>query len=297
MRHTAKPVVDLAAAIPEFASLARTAVRLHPRQGECAHDQSKMAGEFLWPAEEPWPRCEEHACPFVTVLQLRRADVPELGFRDGADLFQLLWCPNDHETIEPFYAPAARVFWRRRADIRNALTAMPAVGSNEEFYVPVPCVLDPERVTEYPDAFVITKAVPQLWEKLRASAELGDVLATLTEFDFTDVRALYQYWLSVASGTKVGGHPEWIQDPAPPACRCGQQMEYLLTVASSECDGGTWGRWLPEEERHVWAGDDFEARDRVASGAQLLLGDDGNLNYFVCRNCPDWPIAAVFQCS
>ena len=297
MRHTLKPIVDIAAAIPDLAPLARTTVRLHPRQGVCANDQSKLAGKFLWPAEEPWPRCEEHACPLITVLQLRSDAVPELGFKKGTDLFQLLWCPNDHEKLEPFYAPAARVFWRKRADIRKPLASAPAVGNNEEFYVPVPCVLHPERVTEYPDAFVIKQAFPKLWKKIEACTQLSDAVKNVTEFDLPSVGSLYQYWLSVASGTKVGGHPEWIQDPAPPDCRCGRQMEYLLTIAGDECDGGTWGRWLPEEDRHVWLGDDFDERGLILSPTEMLLGDGGNLNYFVCRKCEDWPLAAVFQCS
>jgi hypothetical protein len=296
MRHTPKPIVDIASAIPELEPLARTTVRLHPRRGECAADHSKLAGAFLWPADEPWPECEEHACALATVLQLRREDVPELGFRGDADLFQLLWCPNDHETVEPVYAPAARVFWRKRADVRNALASMPALGDHEEFYVPAPCVLHPERVTEYPDALVIKLTDPKLWKKIQAAAPLKDALKTLPHSDFT-AGSLYQYWLSVASGTKVGGHPQWIQDPEVPDCRCGQPMEYLLTIASSECDGGTWGRWLPEEERHVWSGDDYDQRDLVASPTELLLGDDGNLTYFVCRRCEEWPIEAVFHCS
>lgn len=297
MRHTPKPSVDLASAIPDLAPLARTTVRLHPRRGERASDHSKLAGEFMWPADEPWPECEEHACPLITVLQLRRDDVPELGFRGDSDLFQLLWCPNDHETIDPYYAPASRVFWRKRADIRAALTSMPAVGANEEFYVPVPCVLHPERVTEYPDIFVMRYSFPALYKKIQTCAQLQDALKTVPDSGFTAGEQLYHYWFSVASGTKVGGHPDWIQDPAPPDCRCGRQMEFLLTIASVECDGGTWRRWVPDEDRHVWTGDDYDARDLAASPADLLLGDAGNLNYFVCRNCEDWPIESVFQCS
>jgi hypothetical protein len=296
MRQTPKAIVDLASAIPDFAPLARTTVRLHPRRGECAPDQSKMGGTFLWPAGEPWPVCEEHGCVLTTVLQLRRDDAPELGFRGDADLFQLLWCPNDHENIDPYYAPASQVFWRKRADIQNALTSMPPLGVNEELYVPAPCVLHPERVAEYPDLFVITQSFPALRKKIRSSAELANAVKTIPGVNF-NADQLYQYWLSVASGTKVGGHPEWIQDPEPPDCRCGRQMEYLLTIASDECDGGTWGRWCPEEERHVWTGNDYGARALAASPTELLLGDAGNLNYFVCRQCEGWPIASVFQCS
>ena len=108
MRHTRRPLVDPSVAAPELAQLTRATVRLHPRPDKCPRDQSKLGGEILWPADEPWPHCEEHDCSYVSVLQLRREDVPELGFREGADLFQILWCPNDHE---PSYVPSSRVFW------------------------------------------------------------------------------------------------------------------------------------------------------------------------------------------
>jgi hypothetical protein len=56
-------------------------------------------------------------------LQLRKSDVPELGFPPGADLFQLLWCPQDHP--EPLFIVAPRVFWRKASSVRNALRKIP----------------------------------------------------------------------------------------------------------------------------------------------------------------------------
>jgi hypothetical protein len=94
----------------------------------------------------------------------------------------------------------------------------------------------------------------------------------------------------------VAGHPRWIQDPDPPTCRCEREMEYLLTIASAEFDGGTWGRWLAEEERHVWGGA-YKQRRQVQCAPGFTFGDLGDLNYFICRQCEDWPIACVFQCS
>lgn len=293
MRHTRPPFVDIAVAIPELAKSARETVRLHPRPGACARDHSKLGSEILWPADEPWPHCEEHDCSYVPVLQLRREDVPELGFREGADLFQILWCPNYHE---PFYIPSSRVFWRKRADIHDALTAMPAPvdGKHEEFHVPVPCVLSPERVTEFPSIRTLSK---ELSTTLESSPALSAAVDADPEWTLGDARVMYQYWLSVAPGTKVSGYPRWIQDPDPPECSCGKQMEYLLTVDSGECNGGTWGRWLPQEDRHLWAGNNPRERLRAIQPTELGLGDRGNIHYFICRSCEGWPVETAFQCS
>ncbi|MEU5874676.1 hypothetical protein AB0A73_24315 [Glycomyces sp. NPDC047369] len=48
---------DLVAIWPELAKLARTAVRLHPRHGDPAAEQSSIGGPLLWPVDEPWPTC------------------------------------------------------------------------------------------------------------------------------------------------------------------------------------------------------------------------------------------------
>ncbi|MGF1493794.1 MAG: hypothetical protein ACFBSC_15340 [Microcoleaceae cyanobacterium] len=74
-------------------------------------------------------------------------------------------------------------------------------------------------------------------------------------------------------------------------------MEYLLTIASNETDGGSRGRWLAEEERDLWKQGNYAELKATQYAAELMLGDKGNLNYFICRQCDHWPIRAVFQCS
>src|SRR5262245_18643467 len=110
MRTTPRPCLDVTKLVPELRELRKTTVRLHPRRGSVAEPgASKMGGHFLCPAHEPWPVCERHALPLVCILQLRKRDVPELGFRPGTDLFQLLWCPQDHP--DPLFVVAPRTFW------------------------------------------------------------------------------------------------------------------------------------------------------------------------------------------
>ncbi|MEU9233500.1 hypothetical protein [Streptomyces subrutilus] len=60
---------DVTALFPQLAPLARTATRLHPRPGSPTVDDSHVGGPLLWPADEPWPHCDEphdrHASPVV----------------------------------------------------------------------------------------------------------------------------------------------------------------------------------------------------------------------------------------
>ncbi|MYS07021.1 hypothetical protein GTW71_11375, partial [Streptomyces sp. SID6041] len=50
---------DVTALFPQLALLARTATRLHPRPGSPTVHDSSVGGPLLWPADEPWPYCEE----------------------------------------------------------------------------------------------------------------------------------------------------------------------------------------------------------------------------------------------
>jgi len=309
----------------ELRGAERWTVRLHPRQGpDPAPGLSKMGGHFLWPADEPWPSCplgqatggqrhdqdrrfleEEQARrhslgdsgwalgqphgAHVGVLQLHADDVPELGFPEGTDLFQLLWCPRDHP---PQYCPDCRVFWRRAADVTRPLSITPVPENADNDLIPRPCVVAPERVIEYPN---IADLPEELRQRIWAWEEgLADNEAELATAGTSAGAWSYQSHLSIAPGTKVGGYVSWVQDPTVPLCAtCGTVMEHLLTVASWESDGASRQAWMPEEERTSSG----TTRWRGQDGAGLMLGDAGDLYLFICRRCANWPIAWIHQCS
>ena len=100
----------------------------------------------------------------------------------------------------------------------------------------------------------------------------------------------YQYHLSVAPGTKVGGWVNWIQDPIWPACECGHALEHLLTIASRESDGESWKTWTPIEERSG-------ATESPDDPADIMIGDAGDVYLFTCLRCEHRPITTLTQCS
>jgi hypothetical protein len=267
-RTTAPPPADVLQFAPELKPLTKVAIRLHPRYSdEPAPDESKLGGQFLWPAAEPWPTCDEHKIPFVPVLQLRAEDAPpNWPYRPGTDLAQLLWCARDHGEgwVKPHLA------WRKRSAVAGPLAEPPPTDAAVLDYAPVPCRLFPERVTEFPNFEALPGSVRQ---------KVGDGKpGGPTE---------YIRLLSVAPGTKVGGYPQGIQGPEVPACpKCRWGMDYLLTVASEE-----WGeeRWIPLEER--------AARDErgYRGAAGLRFPYLGRVHLFACRRCDGWPVRAVGQ--
>ena len=295
-RHTPPRPVTVEDLFPELVPLRRETVRLHPRPGRPTCRESSVGGPLLWPAGEPWPECaEEHydtygtgnrygVMPLVPVAQVYKADVPSVPYAPGCDLLQVLWCPFDHD---PVGCTRPRVYWRDSGSVGQVADTPPAPTEAPEDYVPSPCVVHPERVTEYPK-----------WD---IPDDLRDALEDRFERLENDTGWSYHDHLSTAPGTKLGGYPGWTQDPAWPDCgSCGQRMQHLLTVASWESDGESWRTWLPVEERELLKGQEAHINEltcSVTEAAGLMLGDAGGVYIFECPSCPGRPTSHWFDCS
>ncbi|GGN49554.1 hypothetical protein GCM10010109_87770 [Actinoplanes campanulatus] len=217
---------------------------------------------------------EPTASPLVAVAQLRAADVPDLRCPSGADVLQVLWCPNDHPADAPTGLPML-LKWRTASSVVDPLDVAPApVVARDQDRLPRPCVLHPEQVTEYP-----------WWQEL--PDELGRRIR-----DFDDTRGFGEdsyFSVSQAPGWKVGGCPSWeVSDPRPMDCpRCHRPMELLLTIDSTENRGGD--AWLPVEESHLRT----SHTDHTPTG--VTVGRFARLRIFVCLICPDTPMRQSLQ--
>jgi hypothetical protein len=276
VRTTPKPPVDVLSAFPELKGLAKVAVRLHPRfSDEPKPDESKFGGRFLW-AGEPWPECPEFHIPMAAVLQLRAEDAPPtLKFLPGSDLLQVFWSPREPKGGE---LPVS-LHWRKRSAVGESLADPPSMERAFLSYVPVPCRVFPERVTEFPDWDTLSKTA------LRAKVEAWTPPPNPAGGDPLSGPLFYDRFLSAARGTKAGGYPRWpAGTSAPPACpHCKWGMDFLLTVDSAEWDRADAARWRPAEEKS----DD----DGCRRAAGLMF--TGNVQVFVCRRCDGWPAKAA----
>ncbi|WP_222871997.1 hypothetical protein, partial [Nonomuraea sp. PA05] len=254
------------------------------------------------PSNEPWPACDrtvqvqaapfgqpgwltmldrvpESPIPMLGVAQFYARDIPEIPFPEGTDLLQVLWCPNEHDLEDTGLAPAPLLVWRRVTDVADVLaeppmrdhttpdggTETPVADLSHEDYLPRPCVLHLERVTEYPDP-----------EELP-----GHVQTALNAWEDSSEHS-YQYLLSIAPGCKIGGWESWhVTDMYELPCDvCGTETEPLLKLASSEWDGGSESRWRPLEERHLeWGTPECE---ETLEPTTLQLGRHAALTIFLC---------------
>lgn len=261
VRTTPKPAVDVVAQYPELKPLVKVAVRLHPRFGdEPPAASSKLGGQFLWPADEDWPRCPEFHVPMQPVLQLRAEDAPNgFPYRPNTDLFQLLWTPRPTKAGPPH----AVAVWRKIPSTGGHVGSPPA-DAVDWGYVPVPCRFFPEKVAELPPVSLMPA-------QMRAKVEAGRWPPD------------YAARLSTAPGTKAGG---WPGHADAVTCRtCVRPMDYLLTVASSEWTPTTRERWKPTEDA------DADGHRRAAGFA--FGRPDAAVQVYVCRRCGKWPLRAV----
>ncbi len=201
--------------------------------------------------------------PLIPVAQLYYRDVPDLPWPEKFDLLQILWCPRDHsgtETDTP-HCPAFQVFWRKSETVKGVLTVPPQPDLGLEHYIPNPCVVSPEVVTEYPNFHTLPDDIKidiDAWEE-RSS-------------DGTDYSSEFAH----APGWKVMGHGMYwgIYDPYPMTCECGAEQLPLFTADTGEFDGGTKERWQPVEEAHTeWS---------FADPVEVTIGRGYALQLYYC---------------
>ncbi|GAB4530318.1 MAG: hypothetical protein OHK0046_50860 [Anaerolineae bacterium] len=312
MKVTPKPRVDVLQALPELAHEVATTIRLHPRRGHVADlAGSKIGGAFLWPEDEPWPTLpsmkggqlsgigvdypwawkwtapDNTPIELTPVLQLNKRDVPDFPFPEGKDLFQLLW--QALATKDTPYSCLPHVIWRSTDSVKSHRHNMPVSLHIDPNYVPRSCYLTFERVAEYPHIAHLSDEQIERLEKWISQLDVS-VEGYTSEFEeFASI--LYQYELSTCPDTKLGGYPDWIQDPEVPTCDCSREMDHLLTIQDIGIDSGSYQRWLPVEDHDLWNRGLF---DLVSNAPDLSLGG-GAMYYFVCRSCENWPIKVVYQ--
>lgn len=280
-RTTPPRPLDIAAAFPELAPLARIAVRLHPRRGEPTVHESSVGGPLLWPADEPWPTCsgdpDVHpgcSAVLVPVVQLFLRDIPGLPVPAGADLLQVLWCPHDGDEG----LPLTRLVWREASRVTGVRTDVPQPDADaSEEYLPKPCRLHPETVVEYPAALELDKVLRDRITEW-AEREGHDPVFGHDAYHWSEI---YTGELSVAPGWKTGGWGHWgVTDPELFSCQtCGAVMVPLVTIDTNEHAES----WTPEEEREaVAAGDD----DDLISPTGVWIGRGYTLQLYTCPTSP-----------
>ena len=216
-------------------------------QERTAFLESRRARRAAQPSEPEEPEFTA----LVPIAQLYARDIPDLKTPPGTDLLQVLWCPFDHDSRDG-EGPAVTLRWRDSSTVGALLEEPPeAAGFEYEDYLPDPCVLHPERITEYPLAVHLHEELdPGLCERIAAwCREIHSVApqAAAPELSWMDADPYDE--MSATHTWKIGGWPFWsFRDPMPIRCKtCTATMTPLLQIGSGE-----WftdlGYWTPFED-------------------------------------------------
>ncbi|MFE6911989.1 hypothetical protein [Streptomyces erythrochromogenes] len=234
----------------------------------------------------PWPTGPIAMLP---VAQLYLRDVPSLRppGRSEDDLLQVLWCPFDHPAH-----PRTALFWRSAATVGDVLDTPPEPPAVQfPGYLPQPCLLEPEQVTEYPHVMELSEELQQQlgdWDRWQTAGDTVDNSYAPAPQEF------YMGKLSIAPGWKVGGWTRWgLTDPEPRLClACGTEAEPLLTIATTEWDPST-DSWAPEEDQAnptaLFPG------HPPAHATMIDLARGYDLQLHVCPASPDHPHIELVQ--
>jgi hypothetical protein len=213
----------------------------------------------------------------LPVAQLYARDVPDLRTPEGADLLQILCCPFDHPIM-----PRTVLVWRSAVTTTTDILTAPPEPPAMQFdsYLPEPCLLHPEQVTEQPDHLELSAELQEQFRQWSVPQAAGEGMDPWTYYDCV---------LSSAPGWKVGGWPAWDStDPIPRPCpECGTEMEVLLTIATFE-EGDDEGRsWSPSEDpaAEPSGSEHFDPNQPTA----VQIGSGYRQQLYVCPAAPEHP--------
>ncbi|WP_328915222.1 MULTISPECIES: hypothetical protein [unclassified Streptomyces] len=265
----------------------------HPRHGP-PHRPVNVRGErstvFAYHGEITWDGIPpDTSWPLLPVLQVFARDVPWYdGFPEGMDVLQILWCPFQHFYDDPtvpyngIAGPWVQIRYRNTGDLGDRfLTPPEPVAVGEPGYLPTPCLLRPEPVTEYPHPGV-------LGEEFEARVEEWEQ-ATFADPEWPeDGEPRYSWDLSTAPGWKLGGHEPWNYHgyDGPVRCgTCGSAMRFVAAIASIEWDGGTES-WAPV----AFLEGSPTAQLRRQQATHVSLGKQETMRVFACPLSTDHPV-------
>ncbi|WP_112133432.1 hypothetical protein [Glycomyces dulcitolivorans] len=225
------------------------------------------------PGRNPWGATDpEGPQVMLPIAQLYYRDVPGLPFGNEVDLLQVLWCPFDHEPGQSW--PDIRLFWRNSGAFTGTATRPPGTTvAGCKDYVPRPCTITPETITDYPDYDLLPaglRARIEDWE--------GD----------EDANAYRDN--AVVPGWKTGGWgaPWGLFEAFDVRCQCGAPAHPLLNIAMAEWDRETVTHWMPVQERHL-----VDEHDQHRADPDLTIGRGYDLQIFHCATDPAHPPVTI----
>jgi uncharacterized protein YwqG len=246
----------------------RPATLLRPHKSEIpvSHLASKFGGIPNFAGFDVYPCCDACNTPLNFVLQLYKNDFPAFYFPGDSSLFQLFRCPNNDcpDACSEMYDQKMFHYYFN-PDKDNKILSKPTYNlPNAESEVP-DCYLKSKVVDDFPnyDDFEDDDFVD-------IEKKYGD-----------DLSGLFMDNYSALPNSKFGGYPGFTQAPFYPTCTCGKTKEFFFQLSSEDPEESTEQRPSPG----TW------------SPHGIMIGDVGNIYYYVCKSCGPKTIESYWDCS
>jgi len=289
-----------------MAAKRKPVVMLRPRRAQypLPVGASKMGGRPDLPARVEWPQCPNCAIPLNFIMQLLRRDFPEFPFPARAEQAALFRCPrrrdcgkSDRHIAWHFYGGASSPSLAPRlkpslpdeptvipkhvlkmyADLDGGSLSSETLRIWAPFDPPVPeCTFNPVRTGDWPHGY---EDSVEWWGETFESfrhRHTSDVEFSKVFDEFTD-------YCTAREATKIGGFAAWQQGAAYPTCQCGRRKEFFFQLSSQDRDRG------PDAGA---AADDYRSSDHG-----IMIGDAGNIYFFMCPACGADSIESNWDCG
>ena len=242
-----------------------TLLRPHGSKNEIGQQESKFGGIPSFSGFDEYPCCSSCKTPLNFILQLYKKDFPDFYFPDDSDLFQLFRCPNydcPDANSEKYDLTMYHYYFNMSSD--NKILKKPQHSLNEaEGEIP-DCFLKPIVKDDFPN-----------YEDYK-----DDEFVVIENKFGEDLAELFMSKYSAIQRSKFGGYPSYTQSPNYPVCTCGKTKEFFFQLSSEDPEDG--GEQLPAPDK--W------------NAHGLMIGDVGNIYYYVCKSCGPNTIESNWDC-
>jgi len=247
----------------------KTAMVLNPSKSVYPIDagESKFGGTPNLQNFDSFPCCDSCGDKLNFVLQLYRKEFPAHYWPGNNDLFQLFRCPND-KCPSAYSAPYCAdrkmfVYYFENTRTTNSSIQLPIQSDDNDHEPPVPdCPLNPAAVADFPNYEDFDNVITDIEHKF------GETFSDLFIDEFSPIQR-----------TKSGGYPSFTQSSHYPICSCGQQKEFFFQLSSEDTEPHVTNpvpdNWSPHG---------------------IMIGDLGNIYFYVCPKCGEKSIESYWDC-
>lgn len=234
--------------------------------------QSKFGGTPNLNGFDTYPLCTSCQHPLNFVLQVYKNDVSALAyFPAEKNLLQLFRCSNSNCTYndyELYDVPTYHFYHKYNGEPLKTLDKPERIIDKYDEVIHE-CELRPTEILEMPNSDDYGEVGNTEFDKIHR----------LFGVEYVDY---YEETYYAKPGTKFGGYPAFTQSPNYPLCKhCDKPKEFFFQLSSEDIEEGIF--FPPPPDR--W------------SAHGIMIGDVGNIYYYVCKPCGEQSIESNWDCS